>query len=287
MMRSPQSSGSVSADEAVPSPGGPLGGLSTGVKASLLVQLAGLGLLFLPWGPLWLALWILGNHGVLAIAGTIPRSRLLGPNQTRLPTEHASQGQVGLSFDDGPDPEVTPQVLDILAQYGVRATFFLIGARAGAHPELVRRIHDEGHSIQNHTQSHSSWFCTYSPRRLERELRSAQQALTEAGAPPPDQFRAPAGVRSPWLEPVLRRLGLRLVSWTHRGFDTSQADPQRVFGRLTRGLEPGSILLLHDGNTARDAHGRPVVLTVLPQLLDEVERRGLKPCPVLPTNAVN
>lgn len=264
----------------------PVGGLSTGIKLSLTLQLLGLGLLALPWGALWFVLWLLANHGVLAIAGTIPRSRLLGPNQTRLSAELRSRHHVGLSFDDGPDPEVTPQVLDLLAQNDVRATFFLIGSRAAAHPELVQKILEQGHVVQNHTHHHSSWFCTYTPRQLERELRAAQEALAGAGAPAADQFRAPAGVRSPWLQPVLDRLGLRLVSWTHRGFDTSQPDPRRVLARLTRGLEPGAILLLHDGNSARDAQGTPVVLTVLPRLLIELERRGLRPCPVLPTKAV-
>lgn len=261
--------------------------LSPGVKVSLGLQVLGLGLLALPWGALWLAAWLLANHGVLAIAGTVPRSRLLGLNQTRLASDLVPTNRVGLSFDDGPDPEVTPQVLALLAERGIRATFFLIGARAAEHPELVRQILQRGHAVQNHTHLHSSWFCTYSPRHLERELRSAQRALIDAGAPSPDQFRAPAGVRSPWLQPVLHRLGLRLVTWTHRGFDTSQPDPERVYERLTHRLLPGSILLLHDGNAARDEQGRPVVLTVLPRLLDELDRRGLEACPVLPTNHVN
>jgi len=98
----------------------------------------------------------------------------------------------------------------------------------------------------------------------------------------PAYFRAPAGVRNPWTGQVLNRLGLGLVSWTRRGFDTVSCDPQRVLKRLTRGLKSGDILLLHDGSSARDVRGAPVVLTVLPLLLEQLARDGLAVVPIPP-----
>ena len=92
----------------------------------------------------------------------------------------------------------------------------------------------------------------------------------------PSCFRAPAGLRNPFLEPVLHRLGLSLVSWTRRGFDTREGDAQRVLARLTRGLAAGDILLLHDGNAARTARGEPVLLEVLPLLLERLRADGLR-----------
>ncbi len=246
-------------------------GLSFPVRASVLLQLAALPAVLVPGAWPWVVFWIVLQHGVLSIAGTIPRSTLLGPNRTTIDDPSA----VALTFDDGPDPEVTPQVLDVLERRGVKATFFLIGERASLHPKLVSQIVAAGHGVENHTQHHSSWFCTYTLKQLRRECMTAQQAICDAGAPAPTRFRAPAGVRSPWLQPVLSQMGLELTSWSRRGFDTSQRDPGRVLRRLTQGLSAGEILLLHDGNAATTDDGEPMVLKVLEPLLDQIEAMNL------------
>jgi peptidoglycan/xylan/chitin deacetylase (PgdA/CDA1 family) len=88
-------------------------------------------------------------------------------------------------------------------------------------------------------------------------------------------FRAPAGLRNPFLQPVLGRLDLRLASWTRRGFDTVNGNPHTVFRRLARNLARGDILLLHDGNAAKAASGAPVICEALPRVLDELKTRGL------------
>jgi peptidoglycan/xylan/chitin deacetylase (PgdA/CDA1 family) len=115
------------------------------------------------------------------------------------------------------------------------------------------------------------------PAGFRRELAAAQQTLAAITGRPPRFFRPPAGVRSPLLDPVLHSLGLQLVTWTRRGFDTRRRNPDHVARRLQDGLGAGDILLLHDGNAARTDHGRPVVLEVLPRLLDAVMRGQLKP----------
>jgi peptidoglycan-N-acetylglucosamine deacetylase len=227
-----------------------------------------------------LAPWALGgvvlNHAALTAAGLWPRSHLLGPNVTRLPEASAQRGEVALTIDDGPDPAVTPAVLDLLDRHRQRATFFCIGERVQAQPALAREIVARGHSVQNHSARHRHHFSLLGPRGLQNEISQAQQMLADATGRPPLFFRAPAGLRNPFLDPVLHRLGLSLVSWTRRGFDTRERDPLRVHARLVRGLCGGDILLLHDGHAARSTTGSPVLLEVLPRLLAEMQAAGLR-----------
>jgi len=215
------------------------------------------------------------DHLVATAAGLTPRSALLGPNLRRLPPAAAARGEVALTFDDGPDPEVTPAVLERLAGRGARASFFAIGRRAAAHPELAAEIARRGHRLENHTWSHPKHFALLGPRAALAEIDRAQAALADLAGAPPAWFRAPAGFRGPWLAPPLTRRGLTLASWTRRGFDTVAADPARVEARLTRGLAAGDVLMLHDGGAARGAGGRPVVLDALERVLDALERAGL------------
>lgn len=245
---------------------------SVGVHAAAAAAAA-----LLPGAAGWAAGAVVLNHLALTGAGLWPRSALLGPNVTRLPQAAAARREIAITLDDGPDPEVTPAVLDLLAAHGVRATFFCIAERARAQPALVRRIVAAGHSVQNHSLRHRHHFSLLGARGFEREIGAAQALLADITGVLPHCFRAPAGLRNPLLDPVLHRLGLHLVSWTRRGYDTRDADPQRVLGRLTRGLAGGDLLLLHDGHARRGAGGRPVVLEVLPLLLGRCRTAGLRP----------
>ena len=225
------------------------------------------------------------DHGLLLAGSLWPRSRLLGPNLLRLPEPAASRREIALTFDDGPDPAVTPRVLDLLAARGARATFFCVARHAEEHPDLVADIARRGHRVENHSWRHSKAFCFLGPRALGRELDRAQEALTRLTGSAPRWFRAPAGLRNPWLERQLRARRLSLVTWTRRAFDTVTPDAGRVVGRLTRDLAAGDVLVLHDrGSAARDA--RPaVVLEALPVLLDRVAAAGLRPVPLPPPDA--
>jgi peptidoglycan/xylan/chitin deacetylase (PgdA/CDA1 family) len=223
--------------------------------------------------------WALGGIGLnqvgLTAAGLWPRSHLLGPNWTRLPAAAAERRQFALTLDDGPDPEVTPHVLDVLDTHHTRATFFCIAARAQAQPTLLREIVARGHDVQNHSHSHRHHFALLGPRALAREVNRAQQVLADLCGVRPHCFRAPAGLRNPFLDPVLHRHDLNLVSWTRRGFDTVSRDAERVLARLTQGMAAGDIVLLHDGHTRRSRRGQPVVLEVLPRLLAHAAALGL------------
>jgi peptidoglycan/xylan/chitin deacetylase (PgdA/CDA1 family) len=216
-------------------------------------------------------------HIISTIAGLWPRSNLLGPNLLSLPSAAAQRDEVAITIDDGPDPEVTPRVLDILDRYAAKATFFCIGELAERHPDLCREIIRRGHVIGNHSQHHNVLFSLFGPQRIYREILHAQGVLTSITGYTPRFFRPSAGLRNIFLDPALARLGLQLVTWCKRGFDTRENDPDKVLRRLLRDLKGGDILLLHDGNAAKTAGGTPVILDVLPRLLEEMARARLRP----------
>ena len=255
----------------------PFRSLTPFVGASIAWHLLALAVaVLIPGAALWAFGAIVLNHLVITVAGLTPRSTLLGRNVSRLPAGAVARGEVAITIDDGPDPEVTPAVLDLLDAAGQKATFFCIAERVAAHPVLAREIVARGHSIQNHTARHRHDFSFLGPKAYAEELGRAQRILAQVTGQSPSCFRAPAGFRNMFLAPVLQRMGLTLVSWTRRGFDTREADALRVLERLTRGLAAGDILLLHDGNAARSPQGQPVVLEVLPQLLARLQSLGLR-----------
>ncbi|GAB3628856.1 polysaccharide deacetylase [Pandoraea terrae] len=225
--------------------------------------------------PWWLGA-VIADHALLAAAGLWPRCRLLGPNWTRLPAAAAARGEVAITIDDGPDPDVTPRVLDLLDAAGASATFFCIGRQAARYPDLCREIVARGHAVENHSEHHHHSFSVRGPRALARELAAAQRTLAGITGVAPRFFRAPAGLRNPFLDPLLHRHGLRLATWSRRGFDTRQGNPDKVLAALTRGLAAGDILLLHDGHAARTPAGEPVIVAVLPALLAEIRARKLR-----------
>ena len=225
--------------------------------------------------------WALGavavNHAALTLAGLLPRSNWLGSNWVSLPAAAAARREIALTIDDGPDPEVTPRVLDLLDEAGVRATFFCIGRRARQAPGLCREIVARGHGVENHGDSHSNAFSLFGPQRMRADIAAAQATLADLTGQAPRFFRATAGLRNPLLEPVLADLDLQLAAWTRRPFDTVNADPERVLKRLTRHLGPGDILLMHDGHAAHTAAGEPVILRTLPRLLHMMKAADLRP----------
>lgn len=250
--------------------------LNPALRASAWLHLAAVGgaLAHPPAWPL-AAGAIVANHLALMAGGLWPRSRWLGENWTRLPAASRRRGEIALTLDDGPDPQVTPQVLDLLDAAGARASFFVVGERLAAQGSLGREILARGHTLENHSQHHRHNFSLLGPAQLRREVAEAQRSIAECGGTA-RFFRAPAGLRNPFLDGALRSAGLRLVSWTRRGFDTVTTDAPRVHARLRRNLGAGDILLLHDGHSARTPGGRPVVLEVLPVLLEDLARSNLR-----------
>ncbi len=241
------------------------------MKASFMLTLAApLAIAIQPSIWPWALAVVVVDNLVLTFAGLWPRCSWTGSNWTSLPLAAAKRGEIAITIDDGPDPDVTPAVLDLLDRHGGKATFFCIAEKAERYPDLCRDIVKRGHAVENHSMQHkyhlpflllAGWFA---------ELNAAQNALTDITGVRPRFFRPPVGLRNPWLDPVLNRLDLQLASWTRRGFDTIEKSPPVVLAKLLDNLTAGDILLLHDGKAARTASGVPVILEVLPPLLDAI-----------------
>lgn len=238
------------------------------IRLSIALHLAALMLVVVEPGQWrWALGGVIANQLVLTLAGLWPRSNWLGSNWTRLPATAAARNEIAMTIDDGPDPVVTPQVLDILDRYSAKATFFCVGDKALRYPELCREIVRRGHAVENHSQRHRHSFAFLGYAGFMRELRAAQDTLAAITGQRPVFFRAPAGLRNPLLDPALQHLELQLASWSVRGFDTRIGDAGRVKKKLLGGLRAGAILLLHDGNAARTSAGIPVILEALPAVL--------------------
>lgn len=221
---------------------------------------------------------IIPDHLIIIAAGLLPRCQLLGVNWSQLPEFACANNQIAITIDDGPDPEVTPQVLAILERYQAKASFFCIAQQAEKYPELCRQIIQAGHAVENHSYHHWHYFSVLiRPAQIRTEIQRAQTTLAAITAVPPLFFRPTAGLRNFLVDPILSELGLQLASWTKRGFDTRQTDPAIVLKKLLKNLRAGDILLLHDGNAARTKAGTAVILTVLPMLLDAIANAKLQP----------
>ena len=206
-------------------------------------------------------LWLLGAHLVLApIATFFMRSRLLGPVQSR-----GKGPGVAVTFDDGPTPGVTDALLDLLAEHDATATFFVVGKKVRAHPELARRCAEAGHQIGNHSDRHSYWMNFWFSGAMRRDLTACQETVAEATGTTPTCYRPPVGLMNHCTYAVARSLGLSVVAWTIRSLDTLLG-PERTASRVLRRCEDGAILLLHDTGDA-------VAVTRL--VLDGLSERGL------------
>lgn len=245
------------------------------LQLAALLHLPALPMLALGLWPWALGILVLLHLAIMAVS-LWPRSDWLGPNLLRLPPAAAQRREIAITIDDGPDPDITPQVLQILAAHDAKATFFCIGARAQRHSELCRQIVAAGHAIENHGQSHQRLCSLFGPAGWHREVGQAQDALQRITGRRPAFYRAMAGLRNPFLEPVLHSLGLQLATWTRRGYDSRDGNAERVLARLLRQLAAGDILLLHDGHCARTAQGQAVILAVLPRLLEQLAAQQLK-----------
>jgi peptidoglycan/xylan/chitin deacetylase (PgdA/CDA1 family) len=187
-------------------------------------------------------LWILFlAHLILLVTTLIPSFQGFGPVMTFFDQDG---DEVWLTIDDGPDPRTTPAILDLLDRFDAKATFFLIGQKAMEAPHLVQMILDRGHSIGNHTQSHPQFhFWRLGPRRLRQEIERFEESVASLGFPIPCLFRAPTGMKNPYLHPILSVRSLFLVGWSARAYDTRLNEPATAADRLLRAAEPGAILL--------------------------------------------
>jgi peptidoglycan/xylan/chitin deacetylase (PgdA/CDA1 family) len=173
-----------------------------------------------------------------------PRSQFYG--RTFIGTPGVGR-KLALTFDDGPNPACTPQLLEVLARHNVRATFFLIGRWVEQQPELARAVQAAGHEVGNHTYNHPN-LALCSADRVRQELSQAQGAMENAGLTNPRQlFRPPFGARRPATLRTARSLGYNPVNWTVTTYDWKPTTAERIEQHVHRQLKGGDVLLFHDG----------------------------------------
>jgi len=232
-----------------------------------LVAVAVLGGLAIFLGNYWLLGGVLLASLIIIILGvSLPQVSLFGNFICR---GEKSRRWVALTFDDGPDARSTPVLLDLLRESRLQAAFFCVGKRVVAEPELTARIFREGHLLANHSFNHSYATNFFTVSQLETELTQTQEAIQRATGTVPTMFRPPMGLSNPNVFHATRALGLKVIGWTARGFDTQVHDPERVVKRIVRQLKPGAIILLHDGNIPPER-----LVVTMKRLLAKLQERG-------------
>ncbi len=212
----------------------------------LLVLLLVIGIGIIAWG----AFNIQGNFFLKAI------HQGDAPNQ-----------QIALTFDDGPHPVYTPQVLALLNQHGSQATFFCIGKHAAQHPEIVKQIHIQGHGVGNHSFTHATSIDFHSKAKWLEEIRQTDTVIAHAISRKPRFFRPPYGVTTPHLAKAIKTSGHTVIGWRVRPYDTSKKrQSEQIIRTILKKVKPGDIVLLHD------THDR--IVPVLEQLLPKLRQRG-------------
>lgn len=209
---------------------------------------------------------------VLLVATFDPRAPLWG----RVPARAGARTRaIAITFDDGPTEPYTSQILDVLRAFDARATFFVLGARAAMAPAVLRRAVAEGHELANHTWDHRA-LPLMDSAAIGATIRRTSDEVEGATGIRPRLFRAPFGWRNPWVNRAARAEGCEAVAWTIGVHDTDRPGADLISARSIAGLEPGVILLLHDGRSFDPNPDASQVVAALPAILREAGRRGLK-----------
>ena len=208
---------------------------------------------------------------VLAHGALHRNSPVFGRALGRLP--RGSSPQVALTFDDGPNPDATPRVLDVLAGAGVRAAFFLLGTHVERWPEIARRIAAEGHAVGNHGYHHRRLHLK-GPAYVELDIALGTECITAATGVAPRYFRAPHGFRNPWVGRCANAHGQRIVGWTLGVWDSDRPGADVIARRVLQGTRDRTILLLHDGDGYDPAGDRTQTSAALPAIIEGLRASG-------------
>lgn len=204
--------------------------------------------------------------------GVNPRSRLYGKVWSNGSRNHR---QIALTFDDGPNEPYTSQVLDILMQYRIKATFFVIGENVHRHPEVCRRVLAAGNVLGNHSYHHSKLLCLKWGKAATREVDLSRQAIYQSTGYQVELFRPPHGFRSPWFMYAVRRRGYTVVTWDNMTSDWKGNKSSREIAQaIVKRARPGGIIVLHDGRGTRESYDRSQMLQALPQIIEALGERG-------------
>jgi peptidoglycan/xylan/chitin deacetylase (PgdA/CDA1 family) len=183
---------------------------------------------------------------------------------------------VALTFDDGPHPLYTPRVLEILDRFQVKATFFIIGRFLEEHGDLVAVASRAGHLMANHSYHHFRTMSFASPKRIRREILQCQEELEGRIGYRPRFYRQPAGFRNPRIFGILNKIGMSLVGWQVRVFDTQIRESKSIAEKVLGKIQPGGIILLHDGSDSESGGDRTPTLGALPMIIQGLKDRGME-----------
>lgn len=181
-----------------------------------------------------------------------------------------SGNYISITFDDGPNPEFTPKVLSLLNDHNAKATFFLIGKKAEKHPNLVQQIIAEGHTIGNHSYSHSNNFGFFPSQKVTDELKQSNSILKQITGKEIKMFRPPFGVTNPNIKKALKSTRHFSIGWSKRSLDTTNLSGEKILKRITSELKKGDIILLHDSSDKSVAVLEQLLLTLTPHKLQSV-----------------
>ena len=184
----------------------------------------------------------------------------------------SDQNQIALTFDDGPDPRFTNEILDVLNQYDVPATFFLLGSRAAAYPEIVTRIQNEGHVIGNHTYFHPNLVDEADIAMLEQEVIRTEDELYDIIGYRTHLFRPPYGFLYDELVEQLAKMNYSISGWSVDSLDWQEDPPEIIASNVLDNMHPGAIILMHDG--AEQDGDRTNIIEALHQIIPTLQEQG-------------
>ena len=182
------------------------------------------------------------------------------------------QKEIAISFDDGPATNYTPEILQLLKQDNIKATFFCIGNRIAGNENILKQIKEEGHIIGNHSYSHHFWFDMYSSKKMLNDLKQMDHEMERVTRMRPKLFRPPYGVTNPNLKKAIMKGGYTPVGWSVRSLDTVIKDENKLLAKINGSLKPGAVFLFHDT--------QKTTLNVLPEFIKEVKNRGYQIVPL-------
>ncbi len=213
--------------------------------------------------------------GAAYLAGTFHRNAPVF-GAVAQPRLAAGDHRFSLTFDDGPDPRHTPEISELLAARGHRATFFVLGRAAREHPHLIRKVVSDGHEVACHGDDHR--LLSFAPPSVvARQIGAWEEAVEGAlGTPGARLFRTPHGFRSPWLVRVARNEGYVVCGWDGSVFDTAEPGIETIVNRVVPLLRPGAVVLLHDGDGSGQGASRAQTVAAIEPILTAAEAIGLR-----------
>ncbi|MHB8520958.1 MAG: polysaccharide deacetylase family protein [Limisphaerales bacterium] len=243
------------------------------IGAMWALSFVALALLFVVprWWPLLIGIHLLGQS--LVIYPTLrPNCGWFGPVVRSFQTDAR---EVWLTIDDGPHPDNTPRILELLKRFDARATFFIVGERVRAHPQLARAIIEQGHTLGNHSATHpTAFFWGLGRSAVAREVEEGSAAIQGATGIAPAWFRAPVGMANLFVHEIIHERRMRLIGWSARGFDAVERDVTTVVENVLRDIRPGAIVLLHEGGSSQK--GEPVNVLAIETILERLRAEGYK-----------